>query len=58
MVSNYQKMKEKARQEAIDWQMNASENHSMGELREAHQHFLSMGRKYGLIEEFRENGVI
>ena len=58
MISYYQKMKEKTRQKAIDWQLNNSDSCSIEELWEDQQHFITLGKKYGLIEEFRENGVI
>ena len=55
---SYQEMKEQVRQEAIDWQDEASEqNLSYGELAEAAEHFEKLGRRYGLLQEFRENGI-
>ena len=54
----YQQLKEAARQEAIDWQDQAAEqNLSYGELAEAGEHFEKLGRRYGLLQEFRENGI-
>lgn len=54
----YQEMKEAARQEAIEWQNNVF-NHqfSYGEFAEAGEHFYDIGRRYGLLREFRENGI-
>lgn len=54
----YAQRKESARQEAIDWQLEASEqNLSYGELAEAGDHFHKIGKRFGLIREFRENGI-
>lgn len=55
----YQQLKEAARQEAIDWQYEAAEqNLSYGELAEAQERFEKLGRRYGLIQEFRENAIL
>ena len=54
----YQQKKEAARQQAIDWQDQAAEqNLSYGELAEAGEQFEKLGRRYGLLQEFRENGI-
>ena len=54
----YQEKKEAARQEAIDWQYWASEqNLSYGELADYAAHFERLGRRYGLLQEFRENAI-
>lgn len=56
---SYADLKEAARQQAIDWQMAAAEqNLSYGELADAQAHFENLGRRYGLIQEFRENAII
>ena len=57
-MTDYQKKQEAVRKEAINWQLNIAENLSMDELWEAQQYFIAQGKKYGLIEEFRENGII
>ena len=50
---------EDARQTAIDWQSWASgQNLSYGELSEYQGYFETLGEKFGLTEEFRENGII
>ena len=55
----YQEKKDAARQEAIDWQIWASEQSlSYGELTDYMAHFEATGRRYGLIQEFRENAII
>ena len=54
----YQQKKEQAREQAIDWQIEtAKQNLSYGELAEAGEYFEKLGRRYGLIQEFRENGI-
>ena len=56
---NYQDMKAKARQKAIDWQADtANKNLSYSELAEAGELFRKLGKRYGLLTEFRENGII
>ena len=57
-MSKYQEMKEKVRNEAIDWQYNAAnENYSYGDLADWEGYFERLGRRYGLLREFRENGI-
>lgn len=57
-MANYQKRKEAARQEAIDWQIEAAElNLSYEGLAIATAHFEKLGRRHGLLREFRENGI-
>ncbi len=56
---SYADLKEAARQQAIDWQMAAAEqNLSYGELADSLAHFEALGRRFGLIQEFRENAII
>ena len=56
--TTYANNKAVARQEAIDWQNDvANHNYSYGELAEAAEHFEKLGRRYGLLKEFRENGI-
>ena len=58
-MSKYQEYKEKARQEAIDWQNSFSDNnYSYGELVEWQSYFENKARMYGLVQEFKENGII
>lgn len=58
-MNAYQKGKEAARAAAQEWQARF-ENRSMtwGELAEWQDHFTRLGRKYGLLREFAENGII
>ena len=55
----YAERKEKARNEAIDWQ-NDFANHSYywSEIAEFSAYFEKLGKRYGLLREFRENGII
>ena len=55
----YHIKKNQLREFAMDWQ-NDFENHnySWSELAYWGDYFYKMGKKYGLLKEFRENGVI
>lgn len=55
----YQQGKERARERAIEWQFDF-DNHaySYGELAEWQDVFERLGKRYGLIREFKENGII
>ena len=56
---NYQKRKSEARDEAIAWQLKSSnENISTNEIIENNEHFTKLGKRYGLLKEFKENGII
>ena len=58
-MSKYMKKKEAARNEAINWQITtANDDMSTIELLNYQAHFLNIGRRYGLIREFHENGII
>lgn len=51
--------KEEARQYAIDWQNWAgNENLHYSELSDWGDFFTELGRKFGLLREFKENGII
>ena len=57
-MCNYQKSKENARNKAIDWQMDfGNHNYSYEELDTFQNYFKILGKKYGLLREFRENGI-
>ena len=50
---------DEARQYAIEWQQWASEQSlSYGELAEWWEVFNELGKKFDLLEEFKENGII
>lgn len=58
-MNAYQKAKEKARNKAIEWQLDfGNHNYSWGELVYYSGYFERLGKRYGLIEEFRENGIL
>lgn len=54
----YNEGKSHARMEAIRWQEVASRKAmSYGEIAEAGEYFNNLGKRYGLLREFRENGI-
>jgi hypothetical protein len=56
---SYAELKEAARQQAIEWQDWLSDHSvSYGGLAIASEYFENLGRRYGLIQEFRENAII
>lgn len=58
-MNAYQKAKERARGKAMEWQTTFNEhNYSYEELVEWQEHFEKLGRRCGLLAEFRENGII
>lgn len=55
----YREKKAKLREEAVEWQCDFSRHcYSYGELAEMQAYFEKEGKKYGLMREFRENGII
>lgn len=53
------KSKDEAQQEAIDWQKWQSEQSlSYGELAEWSEYFRELGKKFGLLREFKENAIL
>lgn len=57
-MSSYKKNKERARQFAIDWQAEFAENsYSWAEVADYADLFTRLGRRWGLLREFRENGI-
>jgi len=58
-MTKYQIKKEKARQEAIGWQLDFNNhNYSWEELSYYGEYFERLAKRYGLVKEFRENGII
>ena len=58
-MNRYRKGKEKARNEAVDWQSSfADHNYSYGELACFSDYFEAKARRYGLVREFKGNGII
>ena len=55
----YAKRKEEVRNEAIDWQRDfCNHNYSYGELADFSGYFTRLGKRYGLLREFKENAII
>ena len=58
-MNRYQKGKGKAQNEAVDLQADfANNNYSYGELAYFSAYFETKARRYGLVKEFKENGII
>ena len=58
-MNAYQKAKERARDKAVEWQTTFNEHsYSYRELAYWGEYFKKLGRKYGLLTEFKENGII
>lgn len=58
-MNTYQNNKEKAREKAIEWQRDfKNHNYSWGELAYYQNYFEKLAKRYGLVEEFRENAII
>ena len=59
-ATHYRQMKQaEARQQAIDWQRTVEhQNYSYSELAEWQDYFYNLARKYGLVREFKENGIL
>ena len=58
-MSKYTRAKENARQKAMDWQTEYyNNNYSYGELASFAEYFTRLAKHYGLVKEFRENGII
>ena len=58
-MKNYAQRKAEARQKAIDWQNDYyNYNYSYGELFYFSNNFELLAKRYGLIKEFREKGII
>lgn len=57
-MNNYQKRKEAARQKAIDWQLNDSDYpYSYEGWAIISDYFYKLGKRFGLLREFRENAI-
>lgn len=57
-MSKYLEMKARAWQKAIDWQLDFNNhNYSWSELAEWGNYFYKLGKRYGLLKEFKENGI-
>ena len=59
MAKTYQELKNKTRQEAVEWQQDfENHNYYWSELAEAGEYFAKLAKHYGLTKEFKENGII
>ena len=57
--TEYQRRKAQARQLAQEWQRDfGNTSHSYAELAADAAMFERLGRRYGLLQEFRENGIL
>ena len=57
--NKYTRGKEKTRNAAIAWQIgNAGRGLSYEELCKISAHFEKLGRRFGLLRELRENGIV
>ena len=57
-MTHYQKAKAAAREKAVEFSNTCGEmNLSYAELAEIGNEFYRLGRRYGLLREFRENGI-
>lgn len=58
-MNKYQRVKENARNKAIEWQSNFNDNnYSYGELAYYQSYFEHLAKRYGLVREFKENAII
>lgn len=58
-MNAYQRAKRRARDEAVEWQSGfCDHNYSYDELVYWREYFEQLGKRYGLVREFRENGII
>ena len=57
MTNYYQKRKNELRAEAIEWQTN-QEPKTWLDVAGATDYFTELGKRYGLLKEFKENGII
>lgn len=55
----YKEQKQKARELAIMWQHDfTNNNYNWEEVGGFTDYFTKLGKRYGLLKEFRENGVL
>ena len=58
-MKNYRTKKEEARSEAIAWQHDfANHDYSYAELLNFQNHFTHLAKRYGLMREFKVNGIL
>ena len=56
----YLKKQRELQQDAIDWQYEvwSNEETSFEELQEGYERFKKLGKRFGLVQEFKENAII
>lgn len=58
-MKTYKQRKNEARDRAVEWQLNFSENtYYWSDLVYWQEYFTKLGKRHGLLTEFRENGII
>ena len=58
-MTKYHQAKNKIRDLAIDWQLDFdNHSYSWAELSQWQEFFSTKAKRYGLVREFRENGII
>ena len=58
MVKTYQQRKAEAREQAIEWQYDFEKyNYGWADFVAWSNYFKALGKRYGLLKEFRENGI-
>lgn len=58
-MNRYQRGKNAAREQAVAWQVNSTEQSpSWNEIAAQQRQLEQLARRYGLLREFRENAVI
>ena len=55
-LNYYQQRKARAHDEAVDWQHSIEEDDF--EFFEKQEYFEKLAKRYGLVKEFKENGII
>jgi hypothetical protein len=58
-MNKYQRAKARVRDMAVEWQNDFCNNdYSYADLIRWEDHFRSLAKRYGLVREFEENGII
>lgn len=58
-MTKYEQGKARARERAIEWQYNfCLTDHYWDEVAATQYYFERLARRFGLVREFRENGII
>ena len=58
-MTEYQKRKTSARNRAAEWQSDfENHNYTWGEISDIQDSFRKIGKRYGLLKEFKENGIL